>query len=194
MIWREWLAISTILCYTNLKNAVFIMKQRLTKQDIQKELLTRLNERKPITVFLTVIILLGIVLYPIHLIHYLNDTPFDYTGGFKSPDITPQTAMFVIPILIICLTVIVLRIYYMDLYNIKKGSFEIIKEKLCQKEISLYFRCGRITVEKEVYAYSNTGDIFYVVMLRGNRNPQMAYHTKYYEIDPEYVGILTSEK
>ncbi len=175
-----------------------VKKQTLTKQDIQKELLAKLNERKPIAVFLTVIILLGAILYPIHLIHYLNETPFDYTDGFKSPDLTPTAAMFVVPLAIILLIITVLHLYYVDLYRIKKGKFEITEDKLCQKdrelrqyyrrskkENALYFHCGRIAVEDTVYSYSNVGDTFYIVTLNPKRNPRLVYHKKYYEINPD---------
>lgn len=76
------------------------------------------------------------------------------------------------------------------------GNFQITEEKLCQKEIewrhyyrhsekenSLYFRCGRVAVAKEVYSYSNIGDTFYIVKLKSKRHPQLAYHTKHYEIN-----------
>ena len=175
------------------------MKQALTKQDVQKELLAKLNKSKGISIFLTAIAIIGIILYPIHLINYLNDTPFDYTGGFRSPDLTPTAAMFVIPFLIIAFVVIVFYLYYIDLYKIKKGKFEIIEDTVCQKdkewrhyyrntqkENSLYFRCGRVAVEDKVYSYSNVGDKFYIVILKSKlkskSNARLAYHTKYYEI------------
>ena len=174
-------------------------KQTLTKQDIQKELLTKLNKRKGVAIFLTAIVIIGIILYPIHLINYLNGIPLDYTGGVRSPDITPTAAMFVIPLLIIFLVITVFYLYYIDLYKIKKGKFEIIEDKLCQKdkewrryyknsqeENSLYFRCGRVAVEDDVYSYSNVNDKFYLVILKSKlkskSNPRLAYHTKYYEI------------
>ena len=175
-------------------------KQALTKQDIQKELLTKLKKRKGVAIFLTAIVIIGIILYPIHLLNYLNGTPFDYTGGARSPDITPTVAMFVIPLLIIFLVITVFYLYYIDLYKIKKGKFEIIEDKLCQKgkewrqyyknsqkENSLYFRCGRVAVEDAVYSYSNVNDKFYLVILKSKfkskSNPRLAYHTKYYEIN-----------
>ena len=172
-------------------------KQTLTKQEIQKELLAKLNKLKGISLFLTVVIIIGIILYPIHFINYLNGTPFDYTGGFKSPDLYPAAAMVVIPLLILLFIAVALHIYYIDLHNIKKGNFQVSEEKLCQKEVelrryyrhtekenSLYFRCGRVAVEKEVYSSADIGDTFYVVILKSKRNPQLAYHAKYYEIDP----------
>ncbi|MBR2908101.1 MAG: hypothetical protein IKC26_08710 [Clostridia bacterium] len=174
-------------------------KQAITKQDIQKELLTKLNKRKVISIFLTVIAIIGIILYPIHLINYLNGTPFDYTGGFRSPDLTPTAAMFVLPLYIIFFVIIVLYLYYIDLYKIKKGKFEVIEDTVFQKdkewrnyyrnsrkESSLYFRCGRVAVEDKVYSYSNVGDKFYIVILKSKlkskNNPRLAYHTNYYEI------------
>ena len=172
-------------------------KQTLTRQEIQKELLAKLNKLKGISIFLTVVIIIGIILYPTHLINYLSGTPFDYTGGFKSPDLAPAAAMVLMPILILFFIAIVLYIYYIDLYNIKKGNFRITEEKLCQKEVelrryyrhtekenSLYFRLGRVAVKKEVYSSATIGDTFYVVILKSKRNPQLAYHAKYYEIDP----------
>ena len=175
-------------------------RQALTKQDVQKELLAKLNKRKSISIFLTAIVIIGIILYQIHLINYLNDTPLDYTGGFRSPDLTPTAAMFVMPLLIIFFIAIVFHLYYIDLYKIKKGKFEIIEDTVCQKdkewrhyyrntqkENSLYFRCCRVAVEDKVYSYSNVGDKFYVVILKSKlkskNNPQLAYHTKYYEIN-----------
>ena len=160
-------------------------KQALTKQDVQKELLTKLNKRKSISIFLTAIVIIGIILYPIHLVNYLNEIPLDYTGGFRSPDITPTVAIFVIPFLIIFFAVFVFYLYYMDLYKIKKGKFEIIEDVVCQKENSLYFRCGRVEVEDKVYSYSNVGDKFYIVILKSKskNNPRMAYHMEYYKIN-----------
>ena len=174
-------------------------KQAITKQDIQKELIAKLNKRKSISIFLTAIVIIGIILYPIHLINYLNDTPFDYTGRVRSPDLTPTAAMFVIPLLIISFVVIVFYLYYIDLYKIKKEKFEVIEDTLCQKdkkwrhyyrntqkENSLYFRCGRVAVEDKVYSYSNVGDKFYIVVLesklKSKNTPRLVYHTNYYEI------------
>ena len=175
-------------------------KQILTKQDIQKELLEKLNRLKGVSIYLTIIIIVGTVLYPIHLIQYLNDTPFDYTGGTRSFDLAPTAALFLMPLLILFFIVIVFYIYYIDLYKIKKGKFEIIEDKVYQKkkewrryyrnsqeENSLYFRCGRIAVADRVYLYSDVGDTFYIVMLTSNlkskKKPRLAYHTKYYETD-----------
>ncbi len=173
-------------------------KQVLTKQDIQKDLLTKLNKRKGIAIYLTVIVIICIILYPIDLLNYLNGTPFDYTGGVKSPNLTPTEAMFFVPLLIIFFVITVFYLYYADLYKIKKGKFEIIEDTLCQKdkewrhyyknsqkENSLYFRCGRAVVEDEVYSYSNIGDKFYIVILKSKSKTklQLAYHAKYYEIN-----------
>ena len=174
-------------------------RQSLTKQDVQKELLTKLNGRKSLSIFLTVITIIGIVLYPIHLINYLNGTPFDYTDGVRSPDLKPAAVVFVMPLLIIFFVVILFHLYYIDLYKIKKGKFEIIEDTLHQKdkewrnyyrnsrlENALYFRCGRVAVEDAVYSCSNVGDKFYVAILKSklkSKNiPRLVYHTKYYEI------------
>lgn len=175
-------------------------KQVLTKRDIQKELLAKLNKRKGIAVFLTVIVTVGIVLYPIHLMKYFSGRPLDYTGGLKTLDVTPTVAMFVMPLLIIFLVICVFYLYYMDFYKIKKGKFEIIEDTLrhkckewrryyknTQRENSLYFHSGRAAVEDEVYAYSKTRDKFYVIILKSKKKSKnetlLAYHTEYYEIN-----------
>ena len=172
-------------------------KQTLTRQEIQNALLVKLNKSKTLSIYLTVIIIIAIILYPIHLINYLRGTPFDYTGRFKSPDLAPAAAMVLMPILILFFIAIVLYIYYIDLYNIKKGNFRITEEKLCQKEVelrryyrhtekenSLYFRLGRVAVKKEVYSSADIGDTFYVVILKSKRTPQLAYNARFYEINP----------
>lgn len=50
------------------------------------------------------------------------------------------------------------------------------------QENSLYFRCGRVAVEDDVYSYSTVGDCFYVIVLRSKKAPLLVYHSKYYEI------------
>ena len=172
-------------------------KQIITKKDIQQLLLAKLNKRKAISIFLTIIIIIGIALYPIHLINYLNGTSFDYEGGYRTPPLPPTIAVFiVIPLTILLLIFAVAHLYYIDLYKIKMGKFEITEETLYQKEKelihyyknarkenSLYFRCGRIAVEDEVYSYSKIEDRFYLVVLKSKKAPQLAFHTEHYEIE-----------
>ena len=175
-------------------------KQRLTKRDIQKELLERLNRRRSLAIYLTVFILLGVVLYPVHLVQYLSGSPYDYDGGVWSPRVSPTVAMFVIPVVLIVLTVAVLRMYYIDMYKIKKGKFEIVEEKLCQKktermhyflhskeENSLYFTCGRVATDGETYSNACIGDEFYVVILKispsSKRPPLLVFSKNDYAIE-----------
>ncbi len=178
-------------------------KQTLTKQNIQNDLLKKLNKQKPIAIILTVITVIGLILYPLHLINYLNGTPFEYNGGVKNPPISPTAAMFVIPIVLLFFILLVVFIYYADLYKIKTGKFIITEEKLYSKEKetimtygkfgksidenALYFPRFRIAVDKEVYSYSKAGDRFYAVTLKSKcfpkRGPDLVYPTKYYEIE-----------
>ena len=109
-------------------------KHMLTKQGIQKELLAKINKSKTPSIYLTVLITIAIILYSTHLINYLNSTPFDYTGGFKSPDLSPAAAMVVMPLLILFFIAVVLHIYYIDLYNIKKGTFKFQKKSCAKKK------------------------------------------------------------
>lgn len=173
-----------------------VKKLTLTRQDIQKELLAKLNKAKGVAMLLTVIIIVSLIIYPIHLVNYLDGTILDYPRGSELSNYISQVVIFLMPVLILFFIIVVLHIYYIDLYNIKKGNFRVTEDKLCQKEKelrryykhtenenALYFPCGRVSVEKEVYSYSNIGDEFFVVMLKFKRNPQLVYHGKYYEIN-----------
>lgn len=175
-----------------------VKKQVITEQEIRRELLAKINILKPSFVFLTVCAIIGMVLYPIHLIRYLNGTPFEYDGGLKSPPLAPAAAMILIPILIpiliIAFLLLALWLYYIPLYKIRKGKFEVIEEPLCTKEkefryhphnskeeYALYFRHGRIAVQKEIYAHAERGDVFYLVVINGKKDPLLCYHTKFCE-------------
>lgn len=171
----------------------------ITKADIQQTLLERVNKNKPIAIILTVCALIAVASYPVHLIRYLNGTPFEYEGGVKNPPISASAAVaFVLPITIILLAFVAIKLYYADLYRVKKGRFLITEEPLCakekefisyyrhiEKENLLYFRCGRVAVDKEVYSDSKIGDTFYVVTLSAKKGPCLAYNKKRFEINPE---------
>ena len=167
-------------------------KQILTKQMIQTELLTKLNQVKRVAIFLTAVTIICIVIYPFHLIGYLTHSPLDYHSSQLSPVVT----MILMPLLILCLIGIVLRIYYIDLYNIKKCNFSISEEKLLQKatedrhyykhfekENALYFDSGRVSVTTVVHSNSTIGDRFYIIFLKSKRYPRLAYPTKQYELN-----------
>lgn len=167
-------------------------KQMLTKQNIQRELLTELNKRKALTIWLTAFLFVSIICYVVHIVAYINGTYLHNDRfSFSTPYIAIPIGAFVIPFLAIFLVCY----YYLDLYKIKSGKIEFTEEKLCQKAIeyvsyyhrtenenALYFRQGRVVVNKMVYSYSNIGDSFYIVFLKSKKKPACVYHTKYYEI------------
>ena len=83
---------------------------------------------------------------------------------------------------------------YYGAFN-RRTKIEFTEEKLYQKTIesvsyyhrtekenALYFRQGRVVVNKTVYSYSNIGDSFYIIFLKSKKKPAYVYHTKYYEI------------
>ena len=167
-------------------------KQMLTKQNIQRELLTKLNKRKMVAIWLTTISFVSIILYVIYVITYTNGIALkNDRSSFLSPFIAIPIGTFIILFFVVFLV----RYYYLDLYKIKTGKIEITEEQLYQKAIeyvsyyhrsekenALYFRHGRIAVNETVYVYSNIGDSFYIVSLKSKKAPDLIYHTKYHEI------------
>ena len=167
-------------------------KQMLTKQNIQRELLTELNKRKALAIWMTAILFVSIICYVIYIVAYINGEDLQNDRlSFSVPYVAIPIGAFVI----LFLTIFLAYYYYLDLYKIKIGKIEITEEKLCQKAIeyvsyyhrtenenALYFRQCRVRVDKTVYSYSNIGDSFYIVFLKSKKKPAYVYHTKYYEI------------
>lgn len=162
-----------------------LKKQALTKQVIQKELLSKINKRKALSVWLTAFLFIAIICYVIYLVAYTNG---GHTDKFFVVSITT-------PFILLFFTVFLLDYYYINLYKSKKGLFNITEEKLCEKEKelvryyrrtekenSLYFSCGRVAVPDDVYSYSDVGDLFYIIVLRSKRAPLLVYNKKFYEI------------
>ena len=177
-----------------MKGGETVKKQVLTKQDIQRELLIKINKSKPLVVFLTALTAISILAYIVFVINY-SDIMIEYRTGHLAGSGYPPIGLFLGPTVILFFTVFLLNYYYIDLYRAKKGKFIISEEKLYDRkreliryyrrtaqENSLYFRCGRVAVEDNVYSYSTVGDRFYVVRLRARKTPILVYHTKYYEI------------
>ena len=170
-------------------------KQLITKNDIRRDLLAKINKAKKLSIFLTIIIAVAIPAYILFIINYANITA-EYTDyHLAGRGLHPALGLFITPIVILFFVIFLLDFYYIDLFKAKKGKFSIIEEKVYQKkkeqisyyrhsekENSLYFRCGRVSVENQVYSQSNIGDNFYVVVLRTKKAPKLVYHTKYYEI------------
>ena len=175
-------------------------KQILTKQDIQRDLLAKLKKTIGFHIFLSVFLIIGIICFSMQLIHYLNGTPIGITRGiFRS--LNPIVEIIVLALLIIFLGFI-FSTYFVDLYKIRKGKFEILEDTVLKKGKewwhiyrssiavnALSFRCGKIAVEDNVYSYSSIGDKFYVVIvnpkLKVKRNPRLVYHKKYYETNAD---------
>ena len=170
-------------------------KKILSKSDIQHELLVKINKAKPLVVFLTIFTVISIISYIGLAINY-TDIMIEYRTERLAGRGYPPFGLFIGPIGILFFIIFLLNFYYIDLYRVKKGKFKVIEEKLYQKEEewrqyykhsqqenSLYFRCGRVAVEDDVYSYSSIGDRFYVVILGAKKVPHLVYHTKHYEID-----------
>ena len=167
-------------------------KQIITKQDIQRDLLAVLNKRKVVAIYLTVFLCISTLLYILYAVLYANEV---YLPPRHLSFISPTAVMFIVPFIILFLTGFLFCYYYSKFYEIKKGKFNIINEKLSQKERemksyyrrmekenALYFCNGRIAVEDTVYSYSNVGDSFYLVKFQSSKTLFFVYHTNYFDI------------
>ncbi len=167
-------------------------KQIITKQDIKRDLLIVLNKRKTVAIWLTSFLFVSTLLYVLYAVLYPNEV---YLPPRHLSFISPTAVMIFVPFIILFLTGFLFCYYYSKFYEIKKGKFSIIKEKLFQKERemkryyrhiekenALYFRNGRIAVENTVYSYSNVGDSFYLVKLQSSKTLFFVYHTNYFDI------------
>ena len=163
------------------KNTDALKKQRLTKRDIERDLLRRINKGLPLWIFLTVLVSASLAAYPALLV-LLRDNP--------------PPVIFLIPVVLLGFVWLLLERYYVDLYLIKRGKFRLEEEKLCEKkrewiayyrhyeeENSLYFRNFRAAVEDDVFADAHEGEVFYVVILRSTRTPLAIYSKEHYEPD-----------
>ncbi len=170
-------------------------KQILTKQDIQKEVLSKINKAKNLSIFLSVFLAAVIPLYIWFVKNYssIMDEYTNHHGGHWHPAL----GFFIGPVVILLLLVF-LCFSFIILYRAKKGKFTITKETLCYKmkehvqyykhngiENALYFHCGRVSVDDEVYSSANVGDSFYIVILKGRKAPYLVYNSKHYEIIEE---------
>ena len=168
-------------------------KQTITKQDIQEDLLTELNKRRILAIWLTSILCASMLLFVVYIIAYVNGADLQNN---RLLFFSPIVAIPVGACVILFLAIFLAFYYYLDLYKIKTGKIEITEEKLCQKAIesvsyyrrsekenALYFPQGRVAVNEKVYSCSNIGDSFYIVFLKSKKKPSCVYHTKYYEKD-----------
>ena len=154
--------------------------------------MTEINKRKALAIWLTTILFVSIICYVVYIVAYINGTDLHNDRlSFSVPYVAIPIGAFVI----LFLAIFLVCYYYLDLYKIKNGKIEFTEEKLYQKTIesvsyyhrtekehALYFRQGRVVVNKTVYSYSNIGDSFYIVFLKSKKKPSYVYHTKYYEI------------
>ena len=168
-------------------------KQILTKQDIQRDLLALLNKRKVVTAWLTFCLNISIFFYIVYAVLYASGV---YLPPRHLSFVSPTAVMIIVPFVILFFAGFLFFYYYSKLYEIKKGKFRIIQEKLFQKEReiksyyhhvekenALYFRYGRIAVDEKIYLSSNIGDSFYLIILKSSKVPLVIYPMKSYEIN-----------
>ena len=166
-----------------------VKQQKMSRRDVQKDLLKKMNAHKSSIIFFTGFVALMAVALAVAWLRL---------DQWRRLDWKTVAAVLIMPCGIAVFSYFVIRFYYLKLYKIKKGRFEVTREKLCDKkrewvhhryysreENMLYFRGGRIAVDAEVFANACKGDEFYVVTLRGERCPFLVYHGKYYEIAEE---------
>ena len=150
-----------------------------------------MNKRKTVAIYLTVFLFAAIIGAVIYIIAYANGAELKNDRlSFAVPHVTIPVITAVIALLAFFL----LDYYYVDLCKIKRCEFYIVEEKLCEKkketvkyyhrtekENFLYFSHCRVAVEDGVYSCSDIGERFYIIELRANKAPLLAYPAKYYE-------------
>ena len=141
-------------------------KQTITKQNIQKDLLTELNKRRALAIWLTAVLCVSIILFAAYIIAYINGA-----------DLQSDRPFFFAPIVAIPVGACVKLC--------QKAIESVSYYRRSEKENALYFLWGRVAVNEKVYSCSNIGDTFYVVFLKSKKRPSSAYPAKYYEIEKQ---------
>lgn len=174
------------------------MKRKLlTRKDIQKDLLAKLNKAKVLVIFFSIIIIFLVILYSIHLINYINGTPFENNHSYRFPSMSESASIFFIPLVIIFFIGIVVNNYFIDLYKIKKGKFTVTEMILWDKETEwvhgyhsftkenrLHFPYITVVTDEDTYKHARKGERFYVVSIKQKwkqKRNSLAYSTKIYE-------------
>ncbi|MBE6638086.1 MAG: hypothetical protein E7616_01320 [Ruminococcaceae bacterium] len=162
-----------------------VKKKILTFEMIQQDFIHETQKRRALSVWLTALLLLGMIGYIVLCV----------TGLVLQNDSLSISVVFLMPLLLLLIIVFLLKFYYIDFYKIKNGQFSIVTEELYEKkkeqtlyyrelkiENFLYFRCGRVAVSDDIYVCSNRKDRFYVVIVGTNKRPVLAYNMKYYKV------------
>ena len=170
-------------------------KQYITKNDIRRDLLSKINKSRKLSIFLTIVAVVASIAYVLFILNYA-DIMAQYTNHrFTAGGFHPAFGLCMTPIILLLLVGFLLDFYYIDLFRIKKGMFSILEEPVCQrkeeyvsyyrrseKENALYFRSGRVSVSNPIYSQADIGDSFFVIVLRAKKAPELVYPAKYYEI------------
>ena len=169
-------------------------KQLLTKQDIQRDLFTELNKIKLPIIFFTAFLCISVLAYA-YLVG-LAVKGLALPEGTKHGQFGLEARLVIFSPLILFFAGVLFHVYYGKLLKIKNGKFYITKEQLSQKkkeqklsyrrvalENTLYFGACSVAVDDKLYAYSNTGESFYLVFLKFSKKPFVVYPTKRYMIN-----------
>ena len=169
-------------------------KQLLTKQDIQRDLFAELNKIKLLIILFTAFLCVSVLAYAYLL--YLAANGLELPQGTRHGHFGPEARLVILAPLIVFFVGLLFYIYYGKMLKIKNGKFYIIEEQLSQKkkeqksyyrrvdvENTIYFGSYSIAVDDRLYAYSNTGESFYLVFLKSSKKPFVVYPTKRYVIN-----------
>ena len=171
-------------------------KQRITRQDIKRDLLAQIHKGKRISAFLTGLTIVAILLYGLYIVKYGDIMALYASDDHIGRGFHPAWGLFIIPVFIFAFVFFLLDFYYIDLCKATTGNFGILEERLvskneesirgyrcAEKRAFLCFRCGRVAIQKEIYSRAVIGDTFYVIVTRYKKAPRLVYHTNYYEVD-----------
>ena len=165
-----------------------MMKKTLTQQDIQRELLAYIKQKRPLAVMMTVFAGLFLWVFFATL----------FTNGADLSQSVHLAVLVSMPIYCVIFLAVAFFVYYLDWLKIKKGKYLIMQEKLEYKrkglvvyyrisrmENSLYFARGRLGVDEETFARAREGDRFYIITVRASKPPYAVYRMEDFVIQQD---------
>jgi hypothetical protein len=116
------------------KGGAMVKKQLITKDDIRRDLLAKINKSKKLSIILTMITAAAIPAYIAFIINY-DAIMTEYTSGhLAGRAFHPVLGIFVSPLVILFFVIFLLDFYYIDLVKASRGKFLIFKERVCQQK------------------------------------------------------------
>ena len=173
------------------------MPTPITRQTIQKDLLSEFRRTRPLFLFLTAFTAVGMLGWIWGLCNGFPKSTESH-GSYRSAllNLLPTEAIYFVMFLVLLMLALLLwHFYYSNLYYAKKGRFSVTVETLCEKKeeshhvrgvsqtvYRLYFRCDTASVDRAAFSKAKVGEECYVVRL-GSRL-RLVYPKRLYTYHP----------